>query len=984
MGQFKAGTSAKILAIILAVISAGLSALGVAGMVALDSGMFYQLSKEEMMEAAFQEVSRKYSVVALSGYQDDFHAQELAQSNFHYGVVKTDDIDKVDLYDASSYIGGDFVSISRKGKANGRLQIPDKEQLYFFDAEIGGQTGFMYGSNIWNSYYIMENTQPWYSTEEYPLEGYYYDRYIQALYVRSGKRLFEAHIYSAYAFGDEITDIDTQMLQEYMEQESGQYRWNNYAEAVKLEPRSGPGAVVRFEDIQIVDSASLAELGEVSEEALDRIDASHIYALKQHKPDTEHYYVVSYVGDPVSGGLPIQDGDMYVQMRSIINLAYQMRYPAIVVMVLSGFVLLASFCFLMSAAGHRKGQQGIYPCLFDRMPFDLYAAGFFFVQTMLVGGIVLCVDNLIHQARNGMSGFITVSVLAIGASILSILLAVLFCMGFAVRVKLGKWWRNTLVYRSCRFCLRVVRKCIAFCFSAAAAFLRSLTLLWKAWLTLGMLAFFEYVVIMSTSYAYDGNLLVLWFLEKIIVYPLAIVVLLQMNRLQKGAQKIAAGQLDYRITTSRMFWEMKKHGEYLNDIGTGINRAVNERLKSERFKTELITNVSHDIKTPLTSIINYIDLLQKELLKGQQGSSAVPEYLEILRRQSARLKKLIEDLMEASKASTGSLSVIMEKCDAGVMLVQTLGEFEEKLMENQIELQIKKPEEPVFIEADNRHLWRVFDNLMNNICKYAQPLTRAYINLEQDSGRAVILFRNISKYQLNISSEELMERFVRGDSSRNTEGSGLGISIAKSLTELMDGTFELTVDGDLFKVAVSFPLYGMPHSRHIQDGMYGGWPYGKGPEWNQQPAQNTSGTSQIHPQGGNAGSMQTPYPGRKASGIKGQYPDSNAGGMERQFANSNQASGIWLAVVGRIGHMLHTTSRFAYHLRQAAILASKESGKPDHMAGIQLPEEDTAIIQGAEDSPAGVPLSENNAANIQPQQNETAGIQPSGNNIFNR
>lgn len=164
--------------------------------------------------------------------------------------------------------------------------------------------------------------------------------------------------------------------------------------------------------------------------------------------------------------------------------------------------------------------------------------------------------------------------------------------------------------------------------------------------------------------------------------------------------------------------------------------------------------------------------------------------------------------MEASKASTGSLSVVMEKCEAGVMLVQTIGEFEEKLMAEQIELQIKKPDTELFIEADNRHLWRVFDNLMNNICKYAQPSTRAYINLEQSGQQVVITFRNISRYQLNITSEELMERFVRGDSSRNTEGSGLGISIAKSLTELMNGTFTLIVDGDLFKVVLTFPLYG--------------------------------------------------------------------------------------------------------------------------------------------------------------------------------
>ncbi len=229
-------------------------------------------------------------------------------------------------------------------------------------------------------------------------------------------------------------------------------------------------------------------------------------------------------------------------------------------------------------------------------------------------------------------------------------------------------------------------------------------------------------------------------------------------------------------------------------------------MKSEHFKTELITNVSHDIKTPLTSIINYVDLLQKENIENENAL----EYIEALDRQSKRLKKLIEDLMEASKASTGNLAVLYERCDAHVMLTQTIGEFEEKLKENQIELIVQGSAEPLFIRVDSRHLWRIFDNLMNNVCKYAQPLTRAYVNIEKQDESGRIVFRNISKYALNISSEELTERFVRGDSSRNTEGSGLGLSITKSLTELMNGKFELVIDGDLFKVIVSFPISDAP------------------------------------------------------------------------------------------------------------------------------------------------------------------------------
>ena len=270
--------------------------------------------------------------------------------------------------------------------------------------------------------------------------------------------------------------------------------------------------------------------------------------------------------------------------------------------------------------------------------------------------------------------------------------------------------------------------------------------------------------------------------------------------MQDGSRHIADGEIEYKIRTEQMLPALKEHGENLNRINEGVSRAVNEKMKSERFKTELITNVSHDIKTPLTSIINYVDLLEKEEIDNEKTK----EYLEVLERQSARLKKLIEDLIEASKASSGALSVNLEKLEAGVFLVQTVGEFEEKTEKNGLELIIKKPEEAVYIMADGRHFWRVIDNLMNNICKYAQPQTRVYINLEQAEEKVRISFMNTSKYQLNISSEELMERFVRGDSSRNTEGNGLGLSIAGSLMELMKGKMTLHVDGDLFKVVLEF------------------------------------------------------------------------------------------------------------------------------------------------------------------------------------
>ena len=295
---------------------------------------------------------------------------------------------------------------------------------------------------------------------------------------------------------------------------------------------------------------------------------------------------------------------------------------------------------------------------------------------------------------------------------------------------------------------------------------------------------------------------ILFLIETVILVQCTLFAIVALRKLEKGGQKIAQGNLDYHIDTNYMFCNFKKFGENLNSINLGMSKAVDEKIKSERFKTELITNVSHDIKTPLTSIINYVDLIKKESPENEN----IAEYVNILSRQSSRLKKLIEDLVEASKAATGNLPVNPAPCEVGILLSQMAGEYQEKLQSLGLELVMNQPKDPIKIMADGRHLWRIFDNLMNNICKYAQASTRVYLSLQKIENTAVITFRNISKYPLNISSEELMERFVRGDSSRNTEGSGLGLSIVKSLTELQNGELELTVDGDLFKVILMFDI----------------------------------------------------------------------------------------------------------------------------------------------------------------------------------
>jgi signal transduction histidine kinase len=363
-----------------------------------------------------------------------------------------------------------------------------------------------------------------------------------------------------------------------------------------------------------------------------------------------------------------------------------------------------------------------------------------------------------------------------------------------VNVKLGHWWQNTLIYKL----FHVIRAW----WSRTRLDIRAIrrTIRWdiRIWIIFGAFVLFELFGLVL--FDARGDLVLVWFCEKVLFGFLLFQILKHYAKLKNSVVQMAEGDMNVQIDTKGMPLDFEEHGEALNKISSGMTTAVTERIKSERMKTELITNVSHDIKTPLTSIINYVDLLQKEQIENGKAK----EYLEVLDRQAKRLKKLIEDLIEASKAATGNIKFQMESVNARMILNQSIGEFEERLEQNDITVVSKVPEEDVYVWADNRYLWRVFDNLMNNIVKYAQPGTRAYVDMIKADGTITFTFRNTSKNELNISAEELMERFVRGDASRNTEGNGLGLSIARSLTESMDGKMDLAIDGDLFKVILTF------------------------------------------------------------------------------------------------------------------------------------------------------------------------------------
>lgn len=276
---------------------------------------------------------------------------------------------------------------------------------------------------------------------------------------------------------------------------------------------------------------------------------------------------------------------------------------------------------------------------------------------------------------------------------------------------------------------------------------------------------------------------------------------LAKSRIQKGIEQIASGNLEYRIEVKGLRGADRELAEKVNDIGSGLNRAVDEAMRNERLKTDLITNVSHDIKTPLTSIINYVDILKRSHITDEK----IRGYLDILEAKAHRLKTLTEDVVEASKVSSGNITLEYMDVDLRELVQQTEGELAEKFAARNLTVVLNMPEDPAIIHVDGRRMWRVLENIYGNAAKYAMPGTRVYADLVVEEDQVVFSLKNVSEQPLNFSADELTERFIRGDISRSTEGSGLGLSIAKSLTAMQGGQFELYLDGDLFRVNICFP-----------------------------------------------------------------------------------------------------------------------------------------------------------------------------------
>lgn len=611
-----------------------------------------------------------------------------------------------------------------------------------------------------------------------------------------------------------LSDCPQELLEAYFEYLPGEIDW--LSSGYRIQDSTGKvleNAASDSSAVQIVTVKTSAEYPMLSDS-----EQGDLYQVwDEAKEDFDSYYVLNRTSPVYTISVAINpnilpgDGEM-----ALLQLLWQNRnlIPALLVL----FLLLFAVCavYLCCAAGHTPESAEIKPAGLNALPLDLYGfgAGMCFVFT------VLMLDELGYQSLPVMAAAI------IGMGFVSCLVFVGFCFACAAQFKMpGAYWlRHTAVGWAFLLAVRILKKLIPGLWWIVKALwhlcigilrwcwnsIKKIFGRFKRWCVhIYSLLPYSWQWILAGGGIMLGTFLafaVHWdsgFLTLLLLAACAAVIFYAANAfgiLMRTAEKMSQGNLGIKVDSPRLVGCFRDFGAHLNDLSDVAATAASNQMRAERMRTELITNVSHDIKTPLTSIINYVDLLQKAETPQQ-----TQEYLQVLDRQSQRLKKLIEDLMEMSKASTGNLPVNLTPVDAKEAIHQALGEFADKLALAKLEQVLQLPEERVYAQADGRLLWRVLSNLIGNTVKYAQGGTRFYISLSRREDTVQIELKNISRESLNISADELMERFVRGDASRNTEGSGLGLNIAKSLMELQHGSLNLTVDGDLFKATLTLP-----------------------------------------------------------------------------------------------------------------------------------------------------------------------------------
>ncbi|MBO4457411.1 MAG: HAMP domain-containing histidine kinase [Butyrivibrio sp.] len=730
-----------------------------------------------------------YAALALSGYESGFNADRLNEMNCYFGIIDGKVTQNTDLNDDKIYVYRNFDGVP----------VPEGNQYYSKACIINKSTVFktVNDSNFTDIFfdgyddYIVEKDIR--QTTYHDIQGIGYDIVGNKAYVYANDKFYD--LTSRYEFGESYSNRNVNEIKKLNDAykqvwDSGKFSINDY---VKCDPISMrvPGANLYLElnngiEVCVLSGDYVADLEPLHDTFEDmknsadlfmdtlyvmpRADLRDYSTIEAFEPNPENKYY-TFICFPNETKLSAKDHvhDYYAEAHKIVGVASAARLFLPVMSIIAFILACVCFVIFLIASGHVGQSEEIVAGPIDNMPIEVILFG----EVVFGGFIINILDRVIpsrHLALN-------ISAQVIGW-ILAMVMGLIFCSTVAVNVKLHRMNEKSLFLKLQNWKTRI----------------------WTAFLAIPMITVVVIYDFTMNGFGGAESLAVSCVVVMVVFAAFIFWGIRSYSKIKDSAEKLAAGDMTAHVDVRGMPQFMEETGTALNDIQAGIEIALAERTKSERMKTELITNVSHDIKTPITSIINYVDLLNKENLENENAK----EYLEVLNRQSLRLKKLVEDLIEASKISTGNIELNMEKVNAEVLLDQSIGEFAERLKEKKIEVVVNSCEGEMTLMADNRYLWRVFDNIMSNIVKYAQADTRAYVNLEKEDNKLRFTFRNTSREQLNISPEELMERFVRGDKSRYTDGNGLGLSIAHSLTKSMGGTMNIFIDGDFFKVILEF------------------------------------------------------------------------------------------------------------------------------------------------------------------------------------
>lgn len=616
--------------------------------------------------------------------------------------------------------------------------------LYFFISKIADC------QNVENSYNFIK-------LEDLQGNTYYYSNNLESYNYENGIGAYINYIIIDRESGKMFTNIKSNNYQEVMDSMKNQKIYWNIVNG-KIDTNL---SYINQDNIQYNYAYRYSSYGKTDSQEIKEFGDYDIYSSYDEEKTTQ--------------------ATNFILNKNIYDFMLQHKELPIYCCIISLILLVIVVSYLCWAIGHKKGENGISLNTLDRIPYEIVSIPCFAFLMLSLAIVVNSFDIYVHYV---------VVILYIIFYLIGYIACSIWGVTTIKRIKAKTFWKSFLTYQMIKWFYQRIKKFINELHHKTPSRKK---VFWYYW-------GFVLVSILLASLSASGIavliLLVFWIwtFYRLRKYNR------QQDEIKEALEQIYQGKTDIYLNGQELEGVLKEMAVYINDIAGGFSNAIEESLKSERLKTELITNVSHDIKTPLTSIINYVDLLKKENIQDEK----VKEYIQILDKKSQRLKKLTEDLVEASKVSSGNVKLNIEEINLKELMNQSIGEFKDRFEEKQLKIEVSMPEEEIKIKADNRYMYRIIENLFSNITKYALEKSRVYIDMKKEKTEIEISMKNISKDKLNISSDELMQRFVRGDKARYTEGSGLGLSIAKSLTELQGGKFDIIIDGDLFKVVMKW------------------------------------------------------------------------------------------------------------------------------------------------------------------------------------